>query len=119
MTADCACNNIAWRNGTRLIIHIADAPAHGSEWCNENNHESENPKLYPMIQKCVEKKIKIIGFQIGSYPKPSFDRLGNEYKKRGGTLFLIKEFQTHMNAAQISQHFKDMVVESTKAAAPR
>ena len=116
---DFACNNIGWRNGTRLIIHIADAPAHGSEWCNENNHESENPKLYPMIQKCVEKKIKIIGFQIGSYPKPSFDRFGNEYKKRGGTLFLIKEFQTHMNAAQISQHFKDMVVESTKAAAPR
>ena len=67
-----ALNNIAWRNGTRLIIHIADAPAHGSQWCGRNNHEEENSKLYPMIQKCVDKKIKIIGFKIGSSPKASF-----------------------------------------------
>ena len=115
----CACDNIAWRNGTRLIIHIADAPAHGSEWCNENNHEDQNPLLYPMIQKCVDKNIKIIGFQIGDYPKPSFEKLGNEYKKKGGKLFQIKEFSSSLNAAQISEHFKDMVVESTRAAAPR
>ena len=62
---DLASNNIAWRNGTRLIIHIADAPAHGSKWCGEKNHEEENPKFYPLIKKFIEKKIKIIGFQIG------------------------------------------------------
>ena len=28
---DMALDNITWRNGTRLIIHIEDAPAHGSE----------------------------------------------------------------------------------------
>ena len=42
---DKALDNIAWRYGTRLIIHIADAPAHGSEWCNENNHNEENPNF--------------------------------------------------------------------------
>ena len=116
---ECACDNIAWRNGTRLIIHIADAPAHGSEWCKENNHEDQNSKLYPMIQKCVDKNIKIIGFQIGDYPKPSFDKFGEEYKKRGGSLFLVKIFQQGMNSNQISEHFKDMVIESTHAAAPK
>lgn len=116
---ECACDNIAWRNGTRLIIHIADAPAHGSEWCKENNHEDQNSKLYPMIQKCVDKNIKIIGFQIGDYPKPSFDKFGEEYKKRGGSLFLIKQFQQGMNSNQISEHFKDMVIEPTHAAAPK
>ena len=55
-----ALDNIACRNGTRLIIHIADAPAHVSEWCNKNNHNEENPKLYPKIQKCIDKNIKLI-----------------------------------------------------------
>jgi len=116
---DLALNNIAWRNGTRLIIHIADAPAHGSQWCNEENHEEENDKLYPMIQKCVDKEIKIIGFQIGYEPEPSFTKFKNEYDSRGGILYQIKEFKSGMDSAEISIHFKDMVVESTHAAAPK
>ena len=116
---DMALNNMAWRNGTRLIIHIADAPAHGSEWCNKENHESENPKLYKMIQKCVDKNIKIIGFQIGNYPKNSFTKFEKEYKKKGGILFKIYEFNNQMNANEISQHFKDMVIKSAHAAAPK
>ena len=114
-----ALDNIAWRKGTRLIIHIADAPAHGSEWCNTKNHEPENAKLYPMIQKCVDKNIKIIGFQIGSYPKPSFSKFQKEYNSRGGVLYKICEFSSSLSSTEISKHFKDMVVESTHAAAPK
>jgi hypothetical protein len=117
---DMALDNIAWRNGTRLIIHIADAPAHGSEWCDEsNNHNEENKKLYPMIQKCIDKNIKIIGFQIGDYPKKSFSKFQSEYNARGGILYTIKEFRDGMSSSEISNHFKDMVVESTHAAAPK
>ena len=115
---DMSLNNIAWRNGTRLIIHIADAPAHGSQWCEENNHEEENSKLYPMVQKCVDKNIKIIGFQIGSSPKPSFTKFQNEYNSRGGILYKIQEFN-NIESSKISEHFRDMVVESTHAAAPK
>ena len=116
---DMALDNIAWRNGTRLIIHIADAPAHGSEWCNKINHESENPKLYTRIQKCVDKKIKIIGFQIGEYPSSAFSKFENEYKSKGGLLYKICKFKKQMSAKEISQHFKDMVIESTHFAAPK
>ena len=117
---DMALDNIAWRNGTRLIIHIADAPAHGSEWCDEsNNHNEENKKLYPMIQKCIDKNIKIIGFQIGDYPKKSFTKFQSEYNARGGILYAIKEFRDGMSSSELSNHFKDMVVESTHAAAPK
>ena len=115
---DMALDNIAWRNGTRLIIHIADAPAHGSQWGGEYNHEEENSKLYPMVQKCVDKNIKIIGFQIGSYPKPSFTKFQNEYNSRGGILYKIQEFN-NIESSKISEHFRDMVVESTHAAAPK
>ena len=116
---DEALDNIAWRNGTRLIIHIADAPAHGSDWCNENNHNEENPKLYPKIEKCIDKNIKIIGFQIGSYPEPSFSKFKNLYESKGGKFYKIKIFNQSMNANEISVHFKEMVVESTHAAAPK
>ena len=55
---DGSCNNITWINRTRLIIYIDDDPAQWSEWFNENNHENENAKLCPAIQKCVDKKLK-------------------------------------------------------------
>ena len=42
---DMALNNIAWRNITRLIIHISDSPAHGNERCEKNNHNDENQKF--------------------------------------------------------------------------
>ena len=116
---DLALNNLAWRNGTRLIIHIADAPAHGSEWCGSSNHDEENKKLYPLIQKCIDKGIKIIAFQIGSYPKPSFEKFQKEYNSKGGILYKIQEFQSGMSSSEISVHFKDMVVASTHAAAPK
>ena len=115
-----ALDNISWRNCTRLIIHIiADAPVHGSEWCGSKNHEEENSKLYPMIQKCVGKNIKIIGFQIGSYSKPSFSKFEKEYNSKGGILYKIQEFSSGMSSNKISEYFRDMVVESTHAAAPK
>ena len=116
---DQALNNIAWRNGTRLIIHIADSPAHGSEWCAENNHNDENPKLYPIIQECVEKNIKIIGFQIGEYPYYSFSKFEKEYKLRGGLFYKINYFKNSINSSEISILFKDIVIKSVHAAAPK
>ena len=116
---DQALDNIAWRNGTRLIIHIADAPAHGSEWCNINNHNDENPKLYPKIEKCIDKNIKIIAFQIGYEPEPSFIKFKKEYESKGGELYKIKVFNKSKSSSEISVHFKEMVIESTHAAAPK
>ena len=71
-----------------------------------------------MVQKCVDKNIKIIGFQIGSSPKPSFTKFQNEYNSRGGILYKIQEFN-NIESSKISEHFRDMVVESTHAAAPK
>ena len=114
-----ALDNIAWRNGTRLIIHIADAPAHGSKWYGKKNHEEENEKLYPLIKKAVVKKIKIIGFQVGTSPKKSFDEFGKEYLKQGGEFYKIYEFKNGMSANEISKNFSELVVKSTHAAAPK
>jgi hypothetical protein len=44
-----------------------------------------------MIQKCIDKSIKIIGFQIGDYPKKSFTKFQREYNARR-EYYLIKEY---------------------------
>ena len=114
-----ACDNMDWRNGTRLIIHIADAPAHGSEWCGYSNHDAENEKLYPMIQKCIDKNIKIIGFQINDSAGHSFNKFKKVYDEKGGLLCEIKNFNNKIGTKDISHHFKDLVIESAHAAAPK
>ena len=72
-----------------------------------------------MIQKCVDKNIKIIRFQIGNSPKSSFIKFKKEYESRGGILYKIQEFKSGMSSSEILVHFKDMVVASTHAAAPK
>ena len=103
---DMALDNIAWRKRTRLIIYIADAPA----LYNKINHESKNSMLYTRIQKCVGKKIKIIGFQIGNYPLSSFSKFENKYKSRSGILYKVCKFKKQISAKETSQYFKDMVI---------
>ena len=72
-----------------------------------------------MIQKCVDKGIKIIAFQIGTSPKSSFEKFMKEYNSKGGILYKILEFKSGMSSSEISVHFKDMVIASTHAAAPK
>ena len=63
-----ALNNISWRSGNRLIIHIADAGAHGTEYSSGDKYSSEGPKLDNYIKECSNRKITIVAFKIGSTP---------------------------------------------------
>ena len=115
---DLALNHINWGNGVRLIIHIADAPAHGSEWCGISNHNEENQKLYEIVQKTIDKNIQIIGFQIGYYPKESFKKFQSEYIERKGKLYKIVEFRSGLSSREISDYLKLKVIEAIKVAQP-
>lgn len=74
-----ATNNISWREGSKLIIHIADAGAHGVDFSDGDKHLEQGPLLPPYIKKCVDKNIKIIGFRIGSSLVKSFNKLKQIY----------------------------------------
>ena len=76
-----ALNNMNWRNGIKLIIHIADAGAHGTEFTKGDKHTKEGPKLIPLIQKCVQNNINIIGFKITKEPERSFNKISEVYNK--------------------------------------
>ena len=70
-----------WRNGIKLIIHIADAGAHGKEFSKNDrrNYDKQGPLLHEKIKACVERNINIIGFKIEEEAKQSFDKIKEIY----------------------------------------
>lgn len=112
-----AINSINWKDGTKLIIHIADAPAHTIEFCGEINHEEENGKLQNMLALCAQKKIKIIGFSIDEKAKKSFDIAEQYYKYFNG---FYKTFTfNEAKYSTISENFEELVIEAAECAAPK
>ena len=109
-----AINNIAWRRGTKLIIHIADAPAHGSMYCGYNNHDEVQYQLSPLIQKIAQMGIKIYAFQINNKVKNSFNMCKSIHKGE----YFIKDF-SQMSLENISNNFSSYIVEAAIYAAPK
>ena len=114
-----ALNKINWRNGLKLIIHICDAGAHGKGYSSseEDDHPEEGHKLPPSLKKCVEKNIKIIGFNIENGADSSFNKCKKKYDKFDGNkkgLFKIQDFDSKVDVAA---DFKNLVVEAATFAA--
>jgi hypothetical protein len=110
-----ALDNINWRSGQRLIIHLADAPAHAQYYCGSINHEEEQPKLAPLIQRCAGQGIKIVGMPIGSGPQLSFDRCKAIYDSAKGPMYQMRPF----GSSGVSSMFKDAIVGAVISAAPK
>ena len=111
--------NINWRKGTRLIIHIADAPAHGHSYADSDRHDEENPKLAPLLRKCASSGIKIVGMCIGTYPKKSFEQCKKDYYEAEHHEKMFYQIQNFKESTNLSQHFKDAIVHATVCAAPK
>ena len=112
-----ALNNMKWRNGIQLIIHIADAGAHGTEFSEGDRHPEQGKLLPPKIEECVKRNINIIGFKISKYPKKSFDKISeiyNDYKLKNkdfGQFIEIYEF-VRENDEAVSNNFNKLVMEA-------
>ena len=112
-----AINSINWKEGTKLIIHIADSPAHTQEYCGTINHEKESGKLQAILNECSEKGIKIIALSINENAKKSFDVCESYYNSYGG-FFKVFNFD-EAKSSTISENFKDFVLEAAECAAPK
>ena len=51
---------ISWRNGLKVIIHLADAGAHGKEFTLSDKYPEESAKLKEELLKCCQKKLKFL-----------------------------------------------------------
>ena len=112
-------DNISWRNGTKLIIQICDAGAHGTEFTPNDKYPSEGPKLVRLIERLAKKNIKIISFKIGSHSNNSLLTFEKYYKKFKGILFKTYDFNVNGSIKNVSTHFRELVIEAATVAAPK
>ena len=83
---------ISWRKGIKVIIHLADAGAHGKLFTKNDKHPEEEEKLIYELNRCAEKGIKIFGYVIDYYAQNSFNECSKIYRRKGGS-FEILQFQ--------------------------
>ena len=114
---------MAWRSGTKLVIHIADAPAHCKKYCGRYNHEEESGKLEPLMKRCAEEGIKLICFDINNGCRSCFEQMRKDYLPYGKDgkelLFNIEKFDTSGNSEKIASNFKKLVIASAACAVPK
>ena len=109
-----ALNSMKWRDGIKLIIHIADAGAHGKEFTKNDKYPEQGPLLTALIKKCVEKNINIVGFKIHNDAEQSFEKIKeiyNEHKlsvKDNGQFIEIYNF----NRENALEDFYNLVLEA-------
>ena len=108
-------NEINWRKGTKLMIHIADAPAHGTNYCTAKKYTEEGEKLDNLIKIVAEQNIKIVSLVVNRYVERSFNRVKVMYEKNQGPMFMIMDFR---NSKDIPNTFKNLIIESAQCAAP-
>ena len=84
---------ITWRNGIKLIIHLADDGAHGTLFSIDDKYPEEEPKLIQELVKCANKGIRIFGYRIQEYCKKSFDEASKIYRNKGGIFEVFKFHQ--------------------------
>ena len=83
---------INWRNGVKVIIHLADAGAHGKEFTLSDKYPEESEKLKAELLKCCQKGIKIFGYVITDDARSSFNECQKYYRTNGGS-YEICEFK--------------------------
>ena len=75
---------IKWRNGTKVIFHLADAGAHGKLFTFSDKYPDEEQKLINELNICCEQKVKIFGFAIKEDARNTFEKCKEIYLKKGG-----------------------------------
>ena len=84
--------NISWRDGYKIIMHLADAGAHGKLFTKNDKYPEEEGKLIEELQKCALKNIKIFGYIIKDDSKNSFNECSKIYRSKGGSFEVFNFF---------------------------
>ena len=82
---------ISWREGEKVIIHLADAGAHGKRFTLNDRYPNEEEKLVQELEKCAAKKINIFGYVIENDALNSFNECSKIYRSKGG-FFEVSDF---------------------------
>jgi len=107
-------NEIKWRNGNKVIIHIADAGAHGKKFTLSDKYPEEEKKLIKELDECIKKKIKIFGYVIEEDSRNSFVECKKYYQSKGGAyeIFNFEKPKNLNNYDYESESDSDDIYES-------
>jgi hypothetical protein len=90
-----ALKQIHWRSGAKTIVHIADAPAHGTAFGGPG-HEVEAQKLPPLIQSLARQRIVMSALDLDAGATASFAACKKIYDRAEGPRFDIETFMPVM-----------------------
>jgi hypothetical protein len=103
-----AINKINWTNNSnKIVIHIADAGAHGVEFTPGDSYPEEGPKLMDNIKKIAQLGLKIIAFSIKTGALNSFKKFMDIYKQNNGFSFCL--FDNLMNIDDFSNNIEETI----------
>jgi hypothetical protein len=87
-----ALSKVSWSRGARILVFIADAPAHGRRFCGSVNHQREEGKLPPLVRKLAAQQIQVQALSLGPYPQQSFDECERIYTEASGPSWTTEQF---------------------------
>ena len=103
-----AINKINWTNNSnKIVIHIADAGAHGVEFTPGDSYPEEGPKLINNIKKIAQLGLKIIAFSIKTGALNSFKKFMDIYRQNNGFSFCL--FDNLMNIDDFSNNIEETI----------
>ena len=114
-----AFNQMKWREGSkRAIIWIADAPAHGKRYCGHENHQEEEPKLQPLVEKLARDQYYFVGISINKGADTTFNEMKKIYDGLGGKSFVIESFNLEPGSEidRIAETMATSTIGTVKAA---
>ena len=105
---------INWRKGLKVIIHLADAGAHGKEFTLSDKYILEGNKLKNELLKCSKNNIKIFGFVITEDARNSFNKCQEYYTTNGGN-FEIYDFEIKEKINKERHYYHETSFEKTES----
>lgn len=86
-----AFEKLSWNDKYKIIVWIADGPAHGKRFCGLQNHQEEESKLLPLIKKLARDEFYFIGIYYNERTLKTFEEMKNIYEQNKGKYFPFVE----------------------------
>jgi len=103
-------NNVGIKTGNKvIIIHIADAPAHGKSWGGNCSRQDQDSLLGPLINKCATEGYYFRGLSINSTPQQSFPKIVSIIEKTNPK---VRASFSEFSSSDATEHFQDFVLDS-------
>jgi disulfide oxidoreductase YuzD len=84
---------ISWRDGIKVIIHLADDGAHGKLFTTGDKYPEEEAKLIKELEICATKDIEIFAYVIDNSARKSFEECSKIYRSKGGCYEIFEFYQ--------------------------